>query len=325
MSELRFDGRVAIVTGAGGKPSVGRAHARLLAKRGAKVVVNDVGVGADPDGSKPANAEAVVGEITADGGEAIADLHSVASEDGARAVVQTALDAWGRVDILINNAGVGVVGEFKELASHDIERVVNVHLMGGIWMCRAVWLLMIEANYGRIVNTTSGGMYGMDGLSVYGAAKFGMYGLTRGLATEGVPHNIRVNAYSPGAYTNAVDPFYAIDDPATKQAFIDAQPPELVSPGVAFLAHEECDISGMLFDISGGSMSATFLAASNGYQDPQLTIEAVRDHRDAILDQSHFNVITEPTDPGRVNEMAAVLVRKPYTPSPTRLAASVTS
>jgi NAD(P)-dependent dehydrogenase (short-subunit alcohol dehydrogenase family) len=316
VSDLRFDGRVAIVTGAGGKPGVGRAHARLLAERGAKVVVNDVGVGADPDGSKPANAEAVVAEITADGGVAVADAHSVATEDGARAVVRTAIDVWGRVDILINNAGVGVVGEFRELASHDIQRAVDVHLMGGIWMCRAVWPLMIDAGYGRIVNTTSGGMYGMDGLSVYGAAKFGMYGLTRGLATEGAPYGIRVNAYSPGAYTNAVEPFYAIEDPETKQAFIDAQPPELVSPGVAYLAHEECDISGMLFDISAGSVSATFLAASDGYQNRALTIEDVRDHRAAILDQSHFNVITDPTDPGRVNEMAAVLVRKPYTPSP---------
>jgi NAD(P)-dependent dehydrogenase (short-subunit alcohol dehydrogenase family) len=320
---MRFDGRVAIVTGAGGNPGVGRAHARLLAARGAKVVVNDFGVGAAPDGSKPANAEAVAAEITAAGGEAIADLHSVASEESARAVVQTALDAWGRVDILINNAGVGVVAGFEEITSTDIERVVGVHLMGGIWMCRAAWPRMIDAGYGRIVNTCSGGMYGMDGLTVYGAAKFGMYGLTRGLATEGAAHGIRVNAFSPGAFTNSVDPFYEIPDPAVKQAFIDAQPAELVSPGVAYLAHEDCRVSGMLFDISGGSMTATFLAASPGYASRELTIEDVRDHLDEILDQSQFNVITDPTNPTRIAEAAAVLVRKPYVPAPPEVAAIV--
>jgi NAD(P)-dependent dehydrogenase (short-subunit alcohol dehydrogenase family) len=309
---MRFDDRVVIVTGAGGKPSVGRAHALLFAERGAKVVVNDIGLGGDPGGSKPANAESVVAEITAAGGQAIANTGSVDSEAGARAIVQAALDEWGRVDVLVNNAGVGVVAEFAEITTNDIERLIAVHLMGGLWMCRAVWPHMIEAGYGRIVNTTSGGMYGMTGLSVYGAAKFGMYGLTRGLATEGAAHDIRVNAMSPGAYTNSLDPFYVIEDPDVKQAFIAAQPAELVSPAVVYLAHEDCDISGMLFDVSAGSVTATFLAASDGYQDPELTVEAVRDHRDQILDQSHFNVITDPTNPARVNEAAGMLVPKPY-------------
>ena len=315
MSEMRFDGRVAIVTGAGGKPSVGRAHAMLLAARGAKVLVNDVGIGSNPDGSTPANAESVVGEILAAGGEAVADQHSVAEEAGAKAIVDHAMDEWGRVDILVNNAGVGVVGEFRELTSRDIHRCVDVHLMGGIWMSRAVWPLMIEAGYGRIVNTCSGGMYGMEGLSVYGAVKFGMYGLTRGLATEGAMYGINVNAISPGAFTNAVDPFYAIDDPEMRKAWIESQPPELVSPAVAYLAHEECDISGMLFDVSAGSVTSTFLAATSGYNNPALTMEDVRDHRDDLFDQSDLNMITDPFKPRSVNEVAAVLVRKPYVPA----------
>jgi NAD(P)-dependent dehydrogenase (short-subunit alcohol dehydrogenase family) len=143
-----------------------------------------------------------------------------------------------------------------------------------------------------------------------------MYGLTRGLATEGQAHNIRVNAISPGAYTNAVDPFYSIDDPATKQAFIDGQPPELVSPGMGYLVHEVCEISGMLFDISAGSVTAMFLVTSDGYQNPELTVETVGDNTDAILDQSHLNVLTDPMNPGRINELAGVLVRRPYQPSP---------
>jgi NAD(P)-dependent dehydrogenase (short-subunit alcohol dehydrogenase family) len=314
VSELRFDGRVVIVTGAGGTPSVGRAHARLFAERGAKVVVNDVGIGGDPHGSKPASAETIAAEINDAGGEAVADTHSVATEESAQRVVQTALDAWGRVDVLVNNAGVGVVADFGDYTSYDIQRLVDVHLMGGIWMSRAVWPHMIGAGYGRIVNTCSGGMYGMDGLTVYGAAKAGMYGLTRGLANEGALHGIRVNAISPGAYTNSVDPFYTIEDPDAKQAFIDAQPPELVSPAVVFLAHEANEVSGMLFDVSGGSVTATFLAASSGYQDRELTPEAVQGHVDQILDQSQLQVIGDPRAPRRINEMASLLVRKPYDP-----------
>jgi NAD(P)-dependent dehydrogenase (short-subunit alcohol dehydrogenase family) len=315
VDSMRFDGRVAIITGAGGNPGVGRAHARLLAERGAKVVVNDLGVGPDGRGSKPANAEDVAAEIRAAGGEAIADLHSVASEEGAGAVVQTALDAWGRVDILVNNAGVGVVATFAEITSEDIRTLTGVHLMGGLWMCRAAWPHMIAGRYGRIVNTTSGGMYGSEGLSVYGAAKFGMYGLTRGLAVEGAAHNILVNAMSPGAYTNSLDPFYTIEDPAAKEAFIQALKPELVSPVVAYLVHEDCQISGMLFDVGGGSVTSTFLCASPGMVNAELTIEDVRDNLETILDRSHLRVLTDPSNPvGEPNEMASILVRKPYTP-----------
>ncbi|MEE3754314.1 SDR family NAD(P)-dependent oxidoreductase [Mycobacterium intracellulare] len=151
MTELRFDGRVAIVTGAGGQePSLGRSHAKLLAQRGAKVVVNDLGVGPDGRNVLRANAEQVADEICAAGGEAVADLHSVADEDGARRVVQTALDVWGRVDILVNNAGVCFMAHFDEISDADLRNVIDVHLMGTVWMCRAAWPHMRDAGYGRM-------------------------------------------------------------------------------------------------------------------------------------------------------------------------------
>lgn len=188
MTTLRFDGQVAIVTGAGGQaPSLGRSHAKLLAERGAKVVVNDLGVGPDGRGTAQANAEQVVDEIRAAGGGAVTDQHSVAEEDGARAIVQTALDTWGRLDILVNNAGVAHIVHFDEISSADIRKVIDVHLMGTLWMCRAAWPVMRDAGYGRIVNTTSGAMFGQENLSIYGTAKAGIFGLSRGLAIEGAP------------------------------------------------------------------------------------------------------------------------------------------
>ena len=208
MSELRFDGRVAIVTGAGGEnPSLGRSHASLLAERGAKVVVNDLGVGPDGRGIMRANAEQVAEEVRAAGGEAVADQHSVAEEEGARGAVATALDTWGRLDILVNNAGVCFMAHFDEISSADIRKIIDVHLMGTVWMCRAAWPHMREAGYGRIVNTTSGAMFGIEHLSIYGAAKSGIFGLTRGLAVEGAALGIKVNALGPAANTTAIRHF----------------------------------------------------------------------------------------------------------------------
>jgi NAD(P)-dependent dehydrogenase (short-subunit alcohol dehydrogenase family) len=314
VSEMRFDGRVAIVTGAGGNPGLGRAHAMLLASRGAKVVVNDLGVGPDGSGSQPADAQLVADEITAAGGEAVADLHSVADEASARAVVQTAIDTWGRLDVLVNNAGIGVVSDFDEITPSHIEKLLAVHLFGHIWMCRAAWPHMKAAGYGRIVNTTSGGMWGMPGLSLYAAAKFGIYGLTRGLATEGEAHGIRVNAVSPGGYTNSFDRFYEIKDPAFAQAFVDAQPAELVSPMFAFLAHEECDLTGGLFDSSAGTVQARAFGVTGGYTDRELTIEGVRDHLDEILDFANLTIATDPRDSSAmaIAEVTKIMERKPY-------------
>jgi NAD(P)-dependent dehydrogenase (short-subunit alcohol dehydrogenase family) len=313
---MRFDGQVAIVTGAGGNPGLGRAHAMLLASRGAKVVVNDLGVGPDGSGSQPANAELVATEITDAGGEAVADLHSVAEEPSARAVVQTALDTWGRVDILINNAGIGVVSDFDEITPSHVEKLLGVHLMGHIWMSRAVWPHMKEAGYGRIVNTTSGGMWGMPGLTLYGAAKFGIYGLTRGLALEGAQHGIRVNAVSPGGYTNSFDRFYEIKDPTFAAAFVEAQPAELVSPMFAYLAHTSCELTGGLFDSSAGTVQSRAFGVTAGYSDRALSIEGVRDHLAEILDYEHMTVATDPRDAGAtaIAEITKIMEPKPYQP-----------
>jgi NAD(P)-dependent dehydrogenase (short-subunit alcohol dehydrogenase family) len=314
MNELRFDGQVAVVTGAGGNPGLGRSHAMLLAARGAKVVVNDLGVGPDGSGRQRANAEAIVDEIRAAGGEAIADLHSVADEANAKAVVQTALDAWGKIDILVNNAGIGVVAGFDAITSNDIQRLINVHLMGHIWMSRAAWPHMIESGYGRIVNTTSGGMFGMQGLTVYAAAKFGIFGLTRGLAMEGAAHNIKVNALSPGAATRSGPRFFTMA-PEIQKAY-DAQfTAERVSPAIAYLAHESCRVSGALFDAGGGNVSARLICATPGIDNLDLSAEDVRDNLDEIFDHAKLNVSTDPRDEIKVNAVAGLMTPTPYQPA----------
>jgi NAD(P)-dependent dehydrogenase (short-subunit alcohol dehydrogenase family) len=314
MSQLRFDGKVAIVTGAGGNPGLGRSHAMLLASRGAKVVVNDLGVGPDGSGRQRASAEETVDEIRAAGGEAIADLNSVADEASAQKVVQTALDKWGKIDILVNNAGVGVVANFDVVSSNDIQRLINVHLMGHIWMSRAAWKPMMKAGYGRIVNTTSGGMFGMEGLTVYGAAKFGIFGLTRGLALEGAPHNIKVNALSPGAHTRSGPRFFTL--PPEMQKPYEAQfTTDRVSPAIAYLAHESCGVSGALFDAGGGNVSARIICATPGIDNLDVTIEDVRDNLDVIFDLNALKVTTDPRDEIKINPLADLMKPTPYEPT----------
>jgi NAD(P)-dependent dehydrogenase (short-subunit alcohol dehydrogenase family) len=317
MDELRFDGQVAIVTGAGGSFNLGRSHARLLAARGAKVVVNDLGVGPGAHRVEPASAEAVADEIVAAGGEAMADLNSVAEEDSAQAIVDAAMRKWGRVDILVNNAGFGVLAAFDEISSGDIRRVIDVHLMGSIWMCRAAWPHMRKAGYGRIVSTTSGGMMGMAGMSIYGAAKFGIYGLTRGLATEGAALGIKANALSPGAATNSFGHNFTFADPQVLKGFKQRFPAEHVSPAVAYLCHESCDVSGALLNAGGGEVSARLVTATTGITLPGLTIEDVRDGLDAIFDESEMAIVTDPRRPaesGGHSPVTGLMVPKAYRP-----------
>lgn len=316
MEQLRFDGQVAIVTGAGGNPGLGRSHAMLLAERGAKVLVNDLG--REPLGSDrvPASAEAVAAEIVAAGGEAIANTGSVAGESSAAGIVQQALDHWGRLDILVNNAGVGFLAGFGEITSDDIHTMIDVHLMGAIWMCRAAWKPMLAQGYGRIVNTTSGGMMGMPGMSIYGAAKFGIFGLTRGLAVEGAAHGIRVNALSPGAATRNGTRHFTIPDPEAKRAFEHDFRPGLVSPAVAWLVHASCDVTGMLFHAGGGKVSLRQVCMTKGIDDPDLSIEAVDAGIESILDAASLRPALDPRDPTVTGTSAAtaLLVPKSYKP-----------
>ena len=316
MEQLHFGGQVAIVTGAGGNPGLGRSHAMLLAERGAKVLVNDLG--REPLGSDrvPASAEDVAAEINAAGGEAMANTDSVADEARAQGIVRQALDAWGRVDILINNAGVGFLAGFDEVTSADIHTMIDVHLMGAIWMCRAAWKPMKAQGYGRIVNTTSGGMMGMPGMSIYGAAKFGIYGLTRGLAVEGAAHNIRANALSPGAATRNGTRHFTIPDPEARRAFEHNFRPGLVSPAVAWLAHAACDVTGMLFHSGGGKVSLRQICMTEGIDDPDLTIEAVGAGMGKILDVASLKPALDPRDPAinGASSATALLVPKSYEP-----------
>jgi NAD(P)-dependent dehydrogenase (short-subunit alcohol dehydrogenase family) len=307
VQQLRFDGRVAIVTGAGGNPGLGRAHALLLAERGAKVVVNDLGVGPDGSGALRANAEAIVEEILAAGGEAVADTNSVAERDTAHAIVRTALDAWGRVDILVNNAGIQLLAPFGEIRDDDIRRIIDVHLMGNIWMCRAVWPHMVEARYGRIVNISSGAMFGFDKCVTYGAAKAGILGLMRGLALEGEPYGIRVNALVPGAVTVATT--HLCEDTEFVRSGHERVPPELVSPVVAYLGHEDCELSGVFLRAGGGNVREHVFAETVGYANRALTIEDVRDNIATIRDQEGMTITPDiPPYP------EGALVAKPYKP-----------
>lgn len=282
---IRFDGQVAIVTGAGGqKPNLGETYARLLASRGAKVVVNDLGVGPDGHGSLPANAEAIAQEIRDAGGEAVADAHSVADPDAAKAVVQTALDAWGRVDILVNNAGVVRTALFDEMSDADVALIVNTHLLGSAWMSRAVWPHMRDAGYGRIVNIASRSMFGNAYLSVYGAAKAGIVGLTRGTALEGGLHGIRVNVVSPDAPTRKHPFMMGSDefDPTPRPAATTDQ----VAAVVGYLCSSECDLTGRHLWGGFGNVREFVTFETGGHRDLDLSIEGVRDNLPLVVDRN---------------------------------------
>jgi len=291
MQELRFDGCTAIVTGAGGTPSIGRAHALLLAARGANVVVNDVGHDPETPGyAGTASAEAVAAEIRALGGKAVADTHSVATEDGAAAIVGTALDAFGSVDILINNAAISIAAPFDEMTARDFRRHIDINLLGPVWTCRAAWPHMRARGYGRIVNTTSGAMAGFSRLAAYGTSKGGLLALTRALAAEGAAFGIKVNAVNPGAFTRMVAAQQEDSSPMYQYAR-DRLPPELVSPVVAFLAHENCPVNGECIDSVGGEVRRVYLAQTAGFSDRGLTPEAVAARWDEVMAGTSDGVI----------------------------------
>ena len=281
MAELGFDGKVAIITGAGG--GLGRSHALELARRGALVVVNDLGGSVDGTGSGTTAAQAVVDEITAAGGEAVANYDSVATPEGGRAIVQSALDAAGRVDIIINNAGILRDASFKNMDADKVNAVLDVHLKGAFHVTQPAWEHMRSQSYGRIVCTASGaGVFGNFGQANYGAAKMGLVGLTRVLAVEGAKYNIKANAIAPVAKTRMTEDILG---PAA-----DKLRPELITPVVAWLAHEDCPVSGELYSCGGGRVARVFLGVTPGIVDPGLTVETVRDRWDEIRDERGYEV-----------------------------------
>jgi NAD(P)-dependent dehydrogenase (short-subunit alcohol dehydrogenase family) len=255
----------------------------LLAQRGANVVVNDIGeLPAALGYPGVASAEAVAEEIRAAGGQSIADTHSVADEDGAAALIETALSRFGGLDVLVNNAGICRVVSFEEMTPADFRETIDVNLMGTVNTCRAAWRHMKAQGYGRIVNTSSGSMTGLAWQTAYAAAKAGVYSFTRALAAEGAEHGITANSIVPGALTRMV---YAAQ--AEGSSFIDHArihlPPEIVSPTVAFLAHESCPVTGECIESIGGHVARFYLARTPGFDDPAMTIETLAERWQDIM------------------------------------------
>ena len=248
MQKLSFEGQVAIVTGAGG--GLGREHALALARRGTKVLVNDLGGAVDGSGSSVSAAQKVVDEIRAMGGQAMANGASVTDFAAVQAMVQQAVDVWGRVDILVNNAGILRDKSFAKMQMEDFRLVVEVHLMGAANCCKAVWPHMQAQNYGRIVMTTSSsGLYGNFGQSNYGAAKMAQVGLMQTLAIEGAKHNIHVNALAPTAATRMTEGLMP-------EAVLAALKPEAVVPAMLVLAHADAPTRTILCAGAGGFEAA---------------------------------------------------------------------
>lgn len=279
MADIRFDGKVAIVTGAGG--GLGRQHALELARRGAKVVVNDLGGSMDGSGGGSDAANKVVEEIKALGGEAIANGSSVTDDAGVARMVKDAMDAWGRIDILIANAGILRDKTFAKMEFGDFSVVVDVHLFGTVKPVKAVWEIMRAQNYGRIVVTTSSsGLYGNFGQSNYGAAKLGLIGLMNTLKLEGQKNNVHVNAVSPVAATRMTE---NLGMPAE---VLDQLKPELVTPGVVFLCSEEAPTGAILTAGAGAFALARIVETEGVAIGPGATVEAVRDNWAKITDET---------------------------------------
>lgn len=273
MPELRFDDRVAVVTGAG--RGLGRAYSLLLASKGAKVVVDDPGGGMTGDGVDPCPADEVVRQIKAAGGEAIACTESVATVAGGKAIIEAALDNYGRIDVLIHNAGNVRRGSLKEMTYEDFEAVLDVHLRGAFHVVRPAFPLMCQARYGRVVLTSSiGGLYGNHGVANYAVAKAGMIGLSNVVALEGAAEGVKCNIIVPAAVTRMAD---GID--------ISAYPPmgpELVAPVVGWLSHESCSITGEMLIAIAGRVARAVIAESPGVYRPSWSIEDVGEQMDAI-------------------------------------------
>ncbi|WP_303229104.1 SDR family NAD(P)-dependent oxidoreductase [Comamonas kerstersii] len=277
---LSFEGQVAIVTGSGG--GLGREHALALARRGAKVLVNDLGGAVDGSGRSVSAAQAVVDEIRAFGGEAMANGASVTDFAAVQAMVQQAIDAWGRVDILINNAGILRDKSFAKMELEDFRQVVDVHLMGAVHCCKAVWPIMQAQNYGRIVMTTSSsGLYGNFGQSNYGAAKMALVGLMQTLALEGAKYHIHVNALAPTAATRMTEGLMP-------EAVLAALKPKAVVPAMLVLAHTSAPTRTILC-AGAGSFEAAHITLTQGVYvgmgeaAPEQLVQQLH----AVLDQSN--------------------------------------
>ncbi len=277
MADIRFDGKVAIVTGAGG--GLGRQHALELARRGAKVVVNDLGGAVDGSGGSSEAAQKVVAEIKAFGGEAMADGASVTDDAGVANLVKTTMDAWGRIDILIANAGILRDKSFSKMELADFQVVMDVHLMGTVKPTKAVWEIMKAQNYGRIVVTTSStGLYGNFGQANYGAAKLSLVGFMNTIKIEGQKNNVHINAIAPVAATRMTE---NILPPQIAERL----KPEYVTPGVVYLVSEEAP-TGVILTAGAGTFALAHMCETEGVYlgEGGLSVEEVRDNWAKITD-----------------------------------------
>jgi NAD(P)-dependent dehydrogenase (short-subunit alcohol dehydrogenase family) len=290
MTERRFDDRVAVVTGSG--RGLGREYALLLAARGARVVINDNGSGLDGSGADVGVAQLVVDEIKAAGGEAVASTASVATPEGGQAIIQAALDAWGRIDVLIHNAGNTRFDNFADITYDQFRSVVDVHLLGGFNVTRAAFPHMTKAGYGRVVLTGSiGGIYTMPQTAPYAVSKSGMIGLNNIIAIEGAEHGVKSNIILPGAVTRMAEGLDTSQYPPMT--------PDLVAPMVGYLAHEDCAVSAELYVAMAGRMARAYVTETHGVYRPGWTMDDVAENIAGIRDTSD-NFTFHPAEGGFV-------------------------
>jgi NAD(P)-dependent dehydrogenase (short-subunit alcohol dehydrogenase family) len=277
MSELRFDNRVAVITGGG--RGLGREYALLLAKRGAKVLINDNGAALDGSGGDTGPAQDVVREIEALGGQAAACTESVTTPEGGKAIIDAAMDVFGRIDILIHSAGNSRFCPLESLTHEEFRSVVDIHLLGGFNVVQPCFPLMMKAGYGRVVLTGSiGGIYTMPTVAPYAVSKSAMIGLNQSIAIEGAGRNIKSNIILPGASTRMVEGVDTTGFPPMG--------PEMVAPVVGWMAHEACSISGEMIISAAGRVARAFITESEGIYDADWTMEQMAAKIDAIRDPS---------------------------------------
>jgi len=281
---ITFDGRVAVVTGGGG--GLGREYALELGRRGARVVVNDLGGAVDGTGSSTAAADVVVDEIRGNGGEAVPNYDSVSTREGGAAVIQCALDNFGTVDVVINNAGILRDHSFANMTFDEIDAVIDVHLRGAFHVSQPAFVVMKEKGYGRFVHTTSAsGLFGNFGQANYGAAKAGIMGLSNVLAIEGAKYNVKSNAVAPIARTRMTEDLLG--------PFADMVDPKQVMPMVVYLCSEANEYTHDIFTVGGGRYGRIFIGTNRGWlagQGVVAEVEQVSEHIEEVRDISQFEV-----------------------------------
>jgi NAD(P)-dependent dehydrogenase (short-subunit alcohol dehydrogenase family) len=298
--DLRFEGRVAVVTGSG--RGLGLAHARELARRGTKVVVNDMGSHGTGVGSSPERAHEAVNDIVAEGGTAVAHFGDVSDPSDAAGLINMAVKTYGRIDIVVNNAGIAKFVPFEDITVDQFLKFVRVHLLGSMLVTQAAWPHMVEQGYGRVVMTSSSGMFGTPNNVCYDAAKAGVFGLMKSLSVAGRPHGILVNGLLPTADTplrvdmlEGADVGAAVDEMPDymKTLMTFNQSPDLVAPVACWLAHETFTSTGELFHAGAGWVGQVLISQGGGYADEKLTAEKVRDNWAAISQPEPLTPITD--------------------------------